>query len=142
MLCEGETMTSSRELFLAGLEIVEAERIARGTPPDTDDLRRKYGLPPRPTVPRPDAPSAPSSDLGGCNTVQEVSGQGAGHVTACRQATPGASDVKPGIDAAIAELSREGLSSRQIAGQLGMMGIDVSHMTVARHIRRAKVAVE
>jgi hypothetical protein len=139
-------MTSSRELFLAGIEATEtlrAQSPAAGMPgfwDETDQLRRKYGLPPRATVARPGAPPAPPSDVGGCNTVQKVSGQGAGHVTASRQAMPGPSDVKPGIDAAIAELSREGLSSREIAGQLGMMGLTVSHMTVARKLRKAKVA--
>lgn len=58
-------------------------------------------------------------------------------VTAPSGPTPLSDGAKTGLDASIAKLSADGLSSRQIAEQLGLMGIDVSHMTVTRKLRRA-----
>lgn len=36
-----------KEIYLAGIEQTEKERIERGTPPDTEWLREHYGLPAR-----------------------------------------------------------------------------------------------
>jgi hypothetical protein len=48
---------SLKEIYLAGIEATEAERIAAGGPPDTDWIRAKCGLPVKyPDLPAPVPP--------------------------------------------------------------------------------------
>jgi hypothetical protein len=129
-------MTTAKELFLAGIEATEAERIARGALVETEDLRQMVGLPPRratspPVLARPDVPRPVTSPV----ALAEGGREGVTAPSTARTAPDGGGTP---LDAAIERLASQGLSSRAIADQLYFDGYDVSHMTVARHLRKAK----
>ncbi len=70
-------------------------------------------------------------------TEPKVSTDGVGSVTA-QNKTQGPSDsAKTHLDAAIEKLAGKKLTTREIADKLYYAGFDVSHMTVARHLKRA-----
>jgi hypothetical protein len=95
---------------------------------------------PRGPVTTPGEPVlARSSGAAPCNTVKDKDLLGTANVTALPRTGNANTKKQQAIDTAIEEMSRDGLSSRQIAEQLGMAGIDVSHMTVSRHLRKARV---
>ncbi len=64
-----------------------------------------------------------------CNTTGKVSGEGKGMLQPKNSTS----------DEVINRLADEGLSSRQIAEHLSMLGQSVSHMTVSRHLKKVKV---
>jgi hypothetical protein len=126
------TISTAKELFLAGIEATEAERTARGAPVETEDLRQMVGLPPRRGTTSPPAATPPRpGGAGGCDKGKGRESVGGGPVTALSRTENSTKDV----DVAIAELSRDGLSCRAIADELATMGMDVSYRTVARHLK-------
>lgn len=75
-------------------------------------------------------------------TYLPLSGDGTGDVTAPEQIRTTSGDVKkasPQLEAVIEKMVKQGLSSRAIAGQLRLKGFSVSHMTIARYIRKKKM---
>lgn len=127
------TVTTAREIFLLGIEATEGERIARGAPPDCEDLRRMLGLPPRRAHPTPadtDLAAARGGGKGaaGCDSTRTMSEVGGGLVTA-------PSTLQHGLDDAISGFVAQGHSSRQIAAELADLGYSVSYRTVCRRMR-------
>jgi hypothetical protein len=80
----------------------------------------------------PAATPARPGDAGGCDTGNTIVEVGGGPVTALSRTVNNTKDV----DAAIGELSRDGLSCREIADELATMGLNVSYRTIARHLKR------
>lgn len=80
-------------------------------------------------------------DQNSVTTYLPLSTDGTGDVTAPEQIRITSGDVKkdsPQSDAVIEKMAKQGLSSRAIAGQLRLKGFSISHMTVARYIRKKK----
>ena len=78
-------------------------------------------------------------DIDPVTTENALSFDGSQDVTA-----PGYTRARPAVPEkpvsdlgeAIEPLANQGMSSRQIAAQLGLQGFSVSHMTVVRHLKR------
>jgi len=75
-------------------------------------------------------------------TYLPLSGDDTVDVTAPEQIRTTSEDGKkafPQLESAIEKMVKQGLSSRAIAEQLRLKGFNVSHMTVARYIRKKKM---
>jgi hypothetical protein len=154
-----EIITSAKVLFLTGVERVEKERLARGTPIETDDLRHYAGLPirsadtPTNNTHQKDVPmhyytvftSPVATETGDKSLDRELlpptnlSTVNNKNITVDKlrllphREKPGPKPKTLPVDF-IKTLASQGLGSKAIATQLKHSGLEVSYKTIQRLI--------